>query len=114
MLQHADDDFMYEGLPARRWKTFWLDSTPIEDVRDSSVPLFVTQGTRDDTTLSADLFALEAIRQRPHRPIRYVVVEGGDHGFGTPDGKSHIAELFDDFLGWALNTSRETGLGVLQ
>jgi hypothetical protein len=50
-----------------RWKTFWLASTPIEDVRDSMVPLFVAQGTRDDTTLSADLFALEAIRHDPNR-----------------------------------------------
>jgi hypothetical protein len=43
-LQSAEDDSMYQGLPARRWKTFWLDSTPIDDVRDSTVPLFVAQG----------------------------------------------------------------------
>jgi hypothetical protein len=40
---------------------FLVDGTPIEDVRDSTVPLFVAQGTRDDTTLPADLFTLEAI-----------------------------------------------------
>ena len=94
----AGDDFMFEGLPARRWKTFWLDSTPIDDVRDSSVPLFIAQGTRDDTTLPADLFALETIRQQPNRPIRYAVLEQGNHAFETPDGRSHLAELFDDFV----------------
>ncbi len=114
MLQRADDDFIYEGLPARRWKTFWLESTPIEDVRDSKVPLFVVQGTRDDTTLSADLFALEAIRQQPNRPLRYVVLDQGDHAFQTSDGKSHLAELLDDFMGWALDSSRQTGLAVLK
>jgi pimeloyl-ACP methyl ester carboxylesterase len=44
MLQSAEDDSMHQGLPARRWKTFWLDSTPMDDVRDSTVPLFVAQG----------------------------------------------------------------------
>ena len=113
-LQSADDDFMYRGLPARRWKTFWLESTPIEDVRDSTVPLFVAQGSRDDSTLAADLFALEAIRQQPDRPLRYVVVEQGDHAFETPDGKSHLQELLDDFLRWALDGNRQTGLAALR
>ena len=113
MLQRADDGFMHEGHPARRWKTFWLDSTPIEDVRDSMVPLFVAQGSRDGTTLPADLFALEAIRQQPNRPLRYVVVQQSDHTFNTPDGTSHLAELFDDFVRWALDANRQTGLGTI-
>lgn len=114
MLQQADDDFMYQGLPARRWKTFWLDSTPIEDVRNSTVPLFVAQGSRDDTTLPADLFALEVIRQQPTRPIRYVVVEQGDHAFETPDGRSHVPALFADFLAWALDPKHQSGLDVIR
>ena len=84
-----------------------------DDVHDSAVPLFVAQGSRDDTTLAADLFALEAIRQQPKRPLRYVVVEQGDHAFETPDRKSHLAELFDDFLTWALDPGRQTSLGTL-
>jgi pimeloyl-ACP methyl ester carboxylesterase len=114
MLQQADDDFIWEGLPARRWKTFWLDSTPIEDVRDSTVPLFVAQGTQDDTTLCADLFAFEAIRQQPKRPLRYVVVDQGNHAFETSDGRWRIAELFDDFLSWALDANRQTSVMVLK
>jgi Alpha/beta hydrolase family len=114
MLQGADDDFVYQGLPARRWKTFWLDSTPIEDIMDSKVPLFVAQGSRDDTTLPADLFTLEAIRQQPGRPIRYVVVEQGNHAFETPDGQWRMAALFADFLSWALDPKRGTSLDVLK
>ena len=114
MLQRADDDYMYEGLPARRWKTFWLDSTPIEDVRDSTVPLFVAQGSRDDTTLPADLFTLEAVRQQPNRSVRYVVVDQANHAFETPDGRSRLEELFDDFVQWALDVNRQTGLAVLK
>ena len=114
MLQNAPDDFMYKGLPARRYKTFWLESTPIEDVRDSDVPLFVAQGTRDGTVMASDLFAMEAVRQQPKRSLRYVVVEGGDHAFEMPDGTSRVATLFDDFLNWVLDPKRQTGIGVLR
>jgi pimeloyl-ACP methyl ester carboxylesterase len=114
MLQSAPDDFMYKGLPARRYKTFWLDSTPIEDVRDSDVPLFVAQGTRDGTVMASDLFAMEALRQQPKRPLRYVVVEGGDHAFEMPDGTSRVATLFDDFLNWVLDPKRSTSTAVLR
>lgn len=114
MFQNAPDDFMYKGLPARRYKTFWLDSTPIEDVRDSDVPLFVAQGTRDGTVMASDLFAMEALRQQPQRPLRYVVVEGGDHAFGMPDGTSRVATLFDDFLNWVSDPKRSTGTAVIR
>jgi dipeptidyl aminopeptidase/acylaminoacyl peptidase len=114
MLQRADDDFISEGLPARRWKTFWLASTPIEDVRDSPVPLFVSQGTRDDTTLCSDLFVMEAIRQQPDRPVRYVVVDHGNHVFETPDGRWRVSELFMEFLAWSLNGNRQTQVSVLR
>jgi hypothetical protein len=113
MLQRADDDLMYQGLPARRWKTFWLESTPVEDVRDSMVPLFVGQGSRDGSTLAADLFALEAIRQQPARSIRYVVVDGADHAFGTPKG-DRLGPLFDDFLTWATDANRQTSVDLLK
>jgi pimeloyl-ACP methyl ester carboxylesterase len=113
-LQNAPDDLMYEGLPARRYKTFWLESTPIEDVRDSDVPLFVAQGTRDGTLMASDLFAMEAVRQQPKRSLRYVVVEGADHAFQMRDGSSRVAPLFETFLDWVLNPERQTSIGVLR
>ena len=105
---------MWEGLPGRRWRTFWLESTPIEDVRDSHVPLFVGQGSADDSKLPADPFTLEAIRQQPTRPLRYVVLDGGNHAFETPPGRARMAEIFDDFLRWSLDDQRPTGTGVLR
>jgi pimeloyl-ACP methyl ester carboxylesterase len=113
MLQSAPDDTMHDGLPVRRWRTFWLDSTRIDDIRQSHVPLFVTQGTRDGTTLAADLFVLEALRQQPTRPVRYVVVAGGDHAFETEHKGSRIAELFVDFMDWATSDARRTAVHVL-
>jgi hypothetical protein len=114
MLQKADDGFMYEGLPARRWKTFWLNSTPLDDVRDSTVPLFVTQGTDDETILAPDLFVLESIRQQPDRALRYIVVESANHAFETTNGKSRIPELFNDFLNWAFDPNRATSLAIVK
>jgi pimeloyl-ACP methyl ester carboxylesterase len=113
MLQTADDGFMYEGLPARRWRTFWLESTPLDDVRESAVPLFVAHGTRDGTILAPDLFVIEAVRQQPTRPLRYVVLENGDHAFETAPGRSRLPEVFSDFLEWALDAGRATGTTVL-
>lgn len=113
-VQQLADDTMWEGLPGRRWRTFWLESTPIEDVRDSHVPLFIAQGSADGSTIPADLFALEAIRQQPTRPIRYVVVDGGNHAFEAPAGRARISEIFDDFLRWSLDDQRKTGTGLVK
>jgi len=112
MLQNAPDDLMYRGHPGRRWKTYWLNSNPIDDVRDSSVPLFVTHGTRDGSILAPDLFVLEALRQQPKRPLRYVVLEGGDHDFQTPDDKSRLTDLIQDFLSWVELPNKPTGITV--
>lgn len=114
LLQQADDSAMFDGLPARRWKTFWIQSTPLDDIRGGDVPLFVAQGSRDGTLLPADLFVMEAVRQNASRPVRYVVVQGGDHAFETTPGRSRVVELFDDFLQWALDSNRRTGTRVLQ
>lgn len=113
-LQRADDASIYDGLPARRWKSFWIESTPLDDVRNSDVPLFVAHGSRDGSLLPSDLFVMESLRQKPDRPVRYVVVQDGDHAFGTSGARSRVKELFDDFLAWALNPQRATGLRVLQ
>lgn len=114
MLQHAADDFMYEGHAARRWKSYALDTTPLEDVRESVVPLYVAHGEREQNLHAADLFVLEALRQQPTRPLRYVVIKDGDHGFDGSDDRGHFAQVFDDFLNWALNPKRATGVEVLR
>jgi pimeloyl-ACP methyl ester carboxylesterase len=113
-IQRAPDSAMFDGLPARRYKTFWIQSTPMDDVKGSDVPLFVAQGSRDGTLLPADLFVMEAVRQNPARPVRYVVLQEGNHAFEQPDGRSRVVELFNDFLQWALDPAPATSTRVVQ
>jgi len=113
MLQEELDDATYLGEPARRWKSYALDSTPLEDVRDSSVPMYVAHGGRENNLLAADLFVLESLRQQPRRPLRYVVVDGGDHAFEV-NGHSRILELFDDFVSWSADPKRPTDARILK
>ena len=114
MLQQDADDVTYLGEPARRWKSYALGSTPVEDVRDSDVPLYVAHGGRENNLLAADLFVLEALRQQPRRSLRYVVVDNADHAFVTADGQSRIVDLFDDFVDWALDVKRTTDVKLLR
>lgn len=113
-IQSAPDGAMFDGLPARRWKTFWIQSTPMDDVRGSDVPLFVAQGAHDGTLLPADLFVMEAVRQNSNRPVRYVVLQDGNHAFEQPQGRSRVVELLNDFLQWALNPTRTTSTWVIR
>lgn len=112
--QRAPDGAMVDGLPARRYKTFWIESTPMDDVRDSDVPLFVAQGSRDGTLLPADLFVMEAVRRKPDRPVRYVVLQDGDHAFAQPGGRSRVVELLNDFLKWAMDPARQSSTDVVR
>ena len=114
LLQHASDDFMYEGHAERRWKSYTLDTTPLEDVHESVAPLYVAHGGREPDILNSDLFVLEALRQQPTRPLRYVIVEGANHGWEGRDGRSHVSQILDDFLRWAQSSEHTTGVEVLQ
>lgn len=114
MLQRSDDNEMYEGHAVRRWKSYTLDSTPLEDIRESTLPLFIAYGGREKNILGADAFSLEALRQQPERPLRYVIVHDGDHGFSTPDGRAHMDRVLDDFITWALDSQRPTGPAILK
>lgn len=96
-MRDAPDDQMWEGHAARRWKSYAIDSSPLDDVRDSATPLYVAHGGREPNLRSADVFVLEALRQQPHRPLLYVVVADGDHGFTSRDGRDHFLQVFDDF-----------------
>lgn len=94
----------YRGHPATRMTSYGIESTILDDLSAVNVPVFVAQGTADThvPVESADLLALELLRRRPLRAVRYVMGEGLDHGLCESNGWDHSGALFDDFLTWAL------------
>jgi pimeloyl-ACP methyl ester carboxylesterase len=108
----------YRGLPVERWTTFALDSTPLDDLQGSAVPVFVAHGTADDAASveSADVFVVELLRQNRGRPVFYLVLPGLNHRFVSADGRSWFAEVLGVFLKWARGSgsrrAMQVGLGT--
>jgi hypothetical protein len=112
-LRAASDDQQYAGHPGRRWKSYVLDSSQLDDVRESTVPLYVAHGGAEADILSVDHFVLEALRQQPTRPLQYVMVEGADHGFEA-NGQPYISRVMADFIEWGLTAKPQTEVLVMR
>jgi pimeloyl-ACP methyl ester carboxylesterase len=104
----------YRGLPRERWVSFALESTPLDDLRDSSVPVFVAHGTHDDAASieGAELFVVELLRQNAQRPIFYLMLPGLDHRYISADDRSHFAEVVSVFLDWAFDPAKRRHVQV--
>ncbi len=93
------------GLPEVRWRSFAWESTPLEDLRGSRLPVFVGHGEADRASAlaSADLFVAELLRQRGPHPLRYEVYPGHDHVFSPAGGggPNQTKRVFDRFFAWA-------------
>lgn len=98
----------FEGFPRERFLTFAVDSTPLDELAASKVPLFVALGTRDHNSApeSTDAMVAELLRRDRSRPLHYLVLDGLDHGFNDASGKS-----FSDRLS-ACETWADRGTGV--
>jgi len=83
------------------------ESTPLDDLVPSSVPVFVTQGTRDPRIDSADALVVELLRRNAHRVIRYVVLDGVDRDLRAADG-THGEELLAEFVKWSTTPAGRT------
>ena len=106
------DDERYDGHPARRWKSYALSSSQLDDSPQHR-SIYVAHGGAEPDILSVEHFVLEALRQQPSRPLRYVVVEAAGHGFETTDGKSNIVAVLRDFFRWSLGKA-ETSVHVMR
>lgn len=113
-LQTASEDERIEGLTGRRWKSYTITATPLDDLRDTTIPVFVAHGGREPDLLGADIFVLEMLRFQPKRPLRYVVVADGDHAFETSTHVARIGQLFDDFTSWSASLPPSITLGVIE
>ena len=107
----ANPNELWLGHPLRRWTSYALDSTPLEDVRNVDTPLFVAHGTQDRSShvLAADLFVLEALRQKPERPLLYLRLHGYSHAYrrGDDDLRDFVITAF---LRWAISHPKASGV----
>jgi pimeloyl-ACP methyl ester carboxylesterase len=98
----------YRGAGIERQITYGIDSTNIDDLRDSRVPIFVANGVADDKAPieSADVFVAEMLRDR-RRQIRYLMLPDLDHGYRSlRDGADHTAAVLNAFIDWALSPAK--------
>ncbi len=105
----------YAGAASVRQLSYAVDSTPLDDLRASALPIFVAGGTRDEKSPieSADLFVAEMLRARARR-LRYVMLPDLDHAYMTPDGADRMPDVLRAFVDWALEPmkGRDVHLGL--
>lgn len=98
----------YKGYSSERWVSFAVENTVLDSLLESSTPLFIAHGAKDENVpiASADFAVVEIMRKQPLRPIFYWSVASGDHMLETPD-KNRIQEMIAAYLTWA--TSKPVG-----
>lgn len=102
------------GHPEVRWRSFAWDSTPLEDLRQSRLPIFVGHGGEDRASAlaSADIFVAELLRQRGPHPLHYEVYPGHDHVFSPAGGggPNQTKQVLERFFAWA--TAQPRGVAI--
>ena len=92
----------YKGYDARRWQSFALQTSALDSLAASTVPVFIAHGDRDTSVpiASADLAAVELMRKQPQRAIFYWSVVDGDHMLKTPVAR-RLPEILRHYVAWA-------------
>ncbi|MFL5348418.1 MAG: alpha/beta hydrolase family protein [Hyalangium sp.] len=101
----------WNGHSLTRWRSYAVDTTPLEELRASRVPVFIAHGSEDESVPieSADLLAVELMRDRS-RPVFYLYLPGHDHSFRGKDRADDARAVLDRFLEWALSPMKATGV----
>jgi pimeloyl-ACP methyl ester carboxylesterase len=104
----------YNGLPIERWKTFAIDSTPLDDLRPLTVPVFVAQGGADGhaSVEGSDVMVLELLRDA-RRKVSYLVLPDDDHDFMSQrTHEDHRVKVLHDFIVWALDPDKQRSVEI--
>jgi len=106
----------YRGHPVERILSYAVETSILAELSAVQIPVFIAQGTEDThvPVESSDLLALELLRMRPLRPVRYVIGSDLDHGFVGVDGRDHSAAIFDDFLSWAVSSNKQRSVSTFK
>ena len=103
----------YSGASRVRQQTYAIDTTPLDELRRSHLPLFIAGGTRDEKAPieSADLVAAELLRD-PKRALHYVILPELDHGYHTKDGADRMPIVLHAFVDWLLDAAHDRDRSV--
>lgn len=97
----------WNGHSLTRWRSYVVDTTPLEELHTSRVPVFIAHGTEDESVPieSADLLAIELMRDRS-RPIFYLYLPGRNHSFRGKDRVDDARAVLE----WALSPTKTIGV----
>ena len=92
----------YRGFPVRRYMSYAIETTPLEELKNLHTPIFIAHGTKDKNSpiLSDDLLAAELFRTDKKRMLKYLILEGSDHGYNNAQGESRSADVLVNILKW--------------
>ncbi|MCA9267127.1 MAG: prolyl oligopeptidase family serine peptidase, partial [Planctomycetales bacterium] len=93
--------------------TYGIRSTPLEDLRGLTVPVFVAHGDADKKVPieTADAFVAELLRE-PTRALRYLIYPGCDHGFFDAKGRRRAGDVLRDFIAWAQRRKKGRSIAI--
>jgi pimeloyl-ACP methyl ester carboxylesterase len=104
----------WRGHDISRWQTFAVDTSPLEELRGKSVPVFVVHGSADESSPveSADAFVVELLREGPERPVFYLRLQEVGHGLIARGDENLRSLVLRRFISWALSESNARGVEV--
>ncbi|HQV53372.1 MAG: hypothetical protein IPF95_10330 [Flavobacteriales bacterium] len=94
-------DSIVDGDPVKYQTSFTIDTTPLDELRDLNIPVFIAHGMNDAKVniLSDDLLAAELLRNET-RKVKYLRLKGLDHSYTDENGEPHQDLVLISFMNW--------------
>lgn len=98
----------YGGYPIKKFLSYAVNSSILDDTLATEVPLFVANGTADKkaAVAGADVFVVEVLRKQPRRAVHYVNYPDLDHEYVDKSGTDYSVKVFDQFIDWSFSADK--------
>ncbi|MBK7296439.1 MAG: hypothetical protein IPI91_07175 [Flavobacteriales bacterium] len=78
--------------------SFTIDTTPLDELRDLNIPVFIAHGMNDANSVMI-CFAAELLRNET-RKVKYLRLKGLDHSYTDENGEPHQDLVLISFMNW--------------